>query len=74
MSRTTYDDRFQVKHFLGDVQSSRGTWFRVYDTGRSGWVLLRPIVDGRPGGVEAHGVDFVKRRSDFKRGFLPRAR
>lgn len=62
---------YQIKKFLGEVRGRRGPWFRVFSTGRAGWVLLASI--NEPGGWET-GLHLAYKRSDFKRGVLPRDR
>lgn len=66
-----YAPEMQVKKFLGDVRTSRGQWWRVFTTGRAGWILMCAVTG--PGGIDM-GFHHPFKRSAFKRGFLPRER
>lgn len=59
---------YMVKKWLGEIKTTRGLFFRVFSTGRPGWVLLAAI--DRPGGVDL-GLQVAYPRSLFKRGVLP---
>lgn len=59
---------YMVKKFLGEIKTTRGRFFRVFSTGRPGWVLLAAI--DRPGGMDL-GFQVAYPRKRFKRGVLP---
>ena len=65
------DDIMQIKQFLGVVKSQYAT-FNVYNSGNPRYVVLRVLIPG----LEASGcegtLEFARKRSEFKRGILPR--
>jgi len=65
------DQTLMVKQYLGVMHGQHGT-FNVYKSGSPGSVVIRPLVPGyEASGIEG-GLEFAQKRSDFKRGVLPR--
>ena len=65
------DQTLMVKQFLG-VMRGRYATFNVYNSGVQGYVVLRPLMPGyETSGIEG-GLEFARKRTDFKRGVLPR--
>lgn len=66
--RMRMDDRYQVRQFLGIIPAPSGRgFFNVYNSGRSGWVLLRAalplpgwtVANCPPGAVTETGLEFT---------------
>lgn len=63
------EQALMVKQFLGVIHGTT-TSFNVYNSGKPGWVVLRPVTpEGHEGTLE-----FCKPRRAFKRGVLPRSK
>ena len=65
------EQSLMVKQYLGVMRGQYAT-FNVYNSGKPGYVVVRPLVPGyEASGIEG-GLECAYKRSDFKRGVLPR--
>jgi len=58
-----------VKRLLGRILIRPGSFANLYESGRPGWVVIRPLINGQFEG----GLEFPYPRSRFKRGALKAA-